>query len=434
VLIERVTLTDAEQPEAVRRAVADLRRMIGGVEGIEQTVAAIVARVQAEGDQAVLQYTRELDTNGADPLALCVPGEELDQALEQMPLDVVAGLQVAIANVARVADASIGADTVAVDLAQGHTVTLRELPVSAAAVYAPGGRAAYPSTVVMGVVTARAAGVLDVAVCTPPGPNGQAHPSILAACRLCGVERVYRMGGAQAIAALAFGTESVERVDVVVGPGNQYVQEAKRRLSQIVGIDGYAGPSDLMVVFGADADPRLIALDLLAQAEHGAGSLVAGVSSSRAALDAVAGEIEREAVSWPQLQPDACVLIETATPAAGIELANEFAPEHLQLMGAAEQALAQRVRTAGCLFLGRNGATAFGDYTAGSNHVLPTGGAARFASTLSPRHFRRRMSVVEIGDEAAAKLARAGAPIANAEGFPLHAESMLARVRENEQG
>jgi histidinol dehydrogenase len=432
VLIERVTLTDAEQPGAVRQVVVDLRRMIGGIEGIEQTVAAIVTRVQAEGDEAVLRYTRELDTNGAEPLALRVPGEELDQALEQMPLDLVAGLQVAIANVARVADASIGPDTVAVDLAQGHRVTLRELPVSAAAVYAPGGRAAYPSTVVMGVVTARAAGVLDVAVCTPPGPDGQAHPSILAACRLCGVERVYRMGGAQAIAAVAYGTESVERVDVVVGPGNQYVQEAKRRLSHVVGIDGYAGPSDLMVVFGADADPRLIALDLLAQAEHGAGSLVAGVSSSRAALDAVAGEIEREAVSWPQLQPDACVLIETATPVAGIGLANEFAPEHLQLMGAAEQALANRVRTAGCLFLGRNGATAFGDYTAGSNHVLPTGGAARFASTLSPRHFRRRMSVLEIGEEAAAKLARAGAPIATAEGFPLHAESMLARVRENE--
>jgi histidinol dehydrogenase len=434
VLVERLTLLDVEQPDAVKLAVAGLRRMIGGIEGIEETVAAIVSRVQAEGDEAVLRYTRTLDTNGGDPLALCVPGEELDRALERMPLDVVAGLQVAIANVARVADASIGADTVAVDLAQGHRISLRELPVSAAAVYAPGGRAAYPSTVVMGVVTARAAGVLDVAVCTPPGPDGQAHPAILAACRLCGVERVYRMGGAQAIAALALGTESVERVDVIVGPGNQYVQEAKRRLSHLVGIDGYAGPSDLMVVFGADADPRLVALDLLAQAEHGAGSLVVGVSSSRAALDAVAGEIEHETVSWPRLSPDACVLVETATAAAGIELANEFAPEHLQLMGAAEQALAQRVRTAGCLLLGRNGATAFGDYTAGSNHVLPTGGAARFASTLSPRHFRRRMSVVEIGDGAVAKLARAGAPIANAEGFPLHAESMLARVRENEGG
>jgi histidinol dehydrogenase len=400
------------------------------VEGIEETVATIVSHVRAEGDEAVHEYTRRFDTDGTEPRGLCVTSEELDEALEQMPLDVVAGLQVAIANVARVADASIGQEQVAVELPQGHTVTLRELPVGAAAIYAPGGRAAYPSTVVMGVVTARAAGVMDVAVCTPPGADGQAHPAILAACRLCGVERVYRMGGAQAIAALAFGTESVRRVDVVVGPGSLYVQEAKRRLSHVVGIDGFAGPSDLMVVFGPDADPRLVALDLMAQAEHGAGSLVAGVSSSRSALDAVGAAIEHEGAAWPELEPDACVLIETATTQCAIDLANEFAPEHLQLVGAAEQALAGKVRAAGCVLIGRNGATAFGDYTAGSNHVLPTGGAARFASTLSPRHFRRRMSVVEIGDTAAAKLAKAGAPIAQAEGFPLHALSMMARAPE----
>lgn len=430
-IVERVTLTDDETgPPAL--AAANLRRLIGGVEGVEEAVATIVAHVRAEGDEAVEEYTRRFDTGGAQPREIRVAAHELDQALESMPLDVVAGLQVAIANVARVADASIGAEQVTVELAQGHTVELRELPVSAAAVYAPGGRAAYPSTVVMGVVTARAAGVLDVSVCTPPGPDGEAHPSILAACRLCGVEHVYRMGGAQAVAALAFGTESVGRADVIVGPGNLYVQEAKRRLSHVVGIDGFAGPSDLMVVFGADADPRLIALDLLAQAEHGPGSLVAGVSSSRAALDAVATAIEHELTGGPELEPDACVLIETSTPAAAVALANEFAPEHLQLVGAAEQALAIKVRTAGCLLLGRNGATAFSDYTAGSNHVLPTGGAARFASALSPRHFRRRMSVVEIPDPAAAKLARAGAPIADAEGFPLHAKSMLARVREND--
>jgi histidinol dehydrogenase len=431
VLVERVRLTDVEQHGASAVVADRLRRLIGGVEEIEETVATIASRVRAEGDEAVHEYTRRFDTDGVEPRELCVPAQELDEALEQMPLDVVAGLQVAIANVARVADASIGPEWVAVELSQGHTVTLRELPVGTAAIYAPGGRAAYPSTVVMGVVTARAAGVLDVAVCTPPGPDGQAHPAILAACRLCGVERVYRMGGAQAIAALAFGTESVGRVDVVVGPGNLYVQEAKRRLSHVVGIDGFAGPSDLMVVFGRDADPRLVALDLLAQAEHGAGSLVAGVSSSIAALDAVGVAIEHELMDWPELEPDACVLIETATPQAAIELANEFAPEHLQLVGAAEQALAGKVRAAGCVLLGRNGATAFGDYTAGSNHVLPTGGAARFASTLSPWHFRRRMPVVEIGDEAAAKLARAGAPIAEVEGFPLHARSMLARAPES---
>lgn len=430
-LVERITLTDGDT-DAPALAAANLRRMVGGVEGVEQAVASIVSRVRAEGDRAVEEYTRRFDTVGAQPPEIRVPAHELDQALESMPLDLVAGLQVAIANVARVADASIGAEQVTVELAQGHTVQLRELPVSAAAIYAPGGRAAYPSTVVMGVVTARAAGVLDVSVCTPPGPGGQAHLSILAACRLCGVERVYRMGGAQAIAALAFGTESVERADVIVGPGNLYVQEAKRRLSHVVGIDGFAGPSDLMVVFGADADPRLVALDLLAQAEHGRGSLVAGVSSSRAALDTVASAIEHELLGGPELQPDACVLIEASTPAEAVALANAFAPEHLQLVGAAEQALATKVRTAGCLLLGRNGATALSDYTAGSNHVLPTGGAARFSSALSPRHFRRRMSVLEIPDPAAAKLAKAGAPIAEAEGFPLHAKSMLARVREND--
>ncbi len=428
-IVERLALTDgADTPVA---AAAQLRRLIGGGgEEVEEAVATIVAHVRAEGDEAVREYTRRFDTAGAEPRELRVAPEELDQALERMPLDVVAGLQVSISNVAQVADASIGPDQVAVELPQGHKVTLRELPVSAAAIYAPGGRAAYPSTVVMGVVTARAAGVVDVAVCTPPGPDGQAHPAILAACRLCGVERVYRMGGAQAIAALAFGTESVDRVDVVVGPGNIYVQEAKRRLSHLVGIEGFAGPSDLMVVFGADAPPRLLALDLLAQAEHGVGSLVAAVSSSREALDAVAAEIDREIVNWPELEPDACVLVETASPQASIEFANAFAPEHLQLVGAAEEALAPKVRAAGCLLLGPSSATAFGDYSAGSNHVLPTGGAARFASTLSPRHFRRRMSVVEVGKEAAVKLARAGGPVARAEGFPLHALSMEARIGE----
>ncbi len=430
--VERLAPADVQRHGGPAGVARHLRKLIDEGQGIEETVAAILAHVRAEGDEAVGEYTRRFDTRGERPRELCVAAAELDQALEQMPLDVVAGLQVAIANVARVADAQVGAEQVPVELAQGHTVTTRELPVAAAAVYAPGGRAAYPSTVVMGVVTARAAGVLDVAVCTPPGPDGQAHPAILAACRLCGVERVYRMGGAQAIAALAYGTESVARVDVVVGPGNLYVQEAKRRLSHVVGIDGFAGPSDLLVVFGSDVDPRLVSLDLLAQAEHGAGSLVAAASTSREALDALQSEIEREAVSWPELQPDGCVLIECASPSDAVELANAFAPEHLQLMGSAEQALAPKVRTAGCLLLGRNGATAFGDYTAGSNHVLPTGGAARFASTLSPRHFRRRMSVVEIGDEAAVKLAAAGAPVARAEGFPLHAASMLARVRDNE--
>jgi histidinol dehydrogenase len=344
---------------------------------------------------------------------------------------VIAGLQVTIANVAQVADAAIGREETPVRLSQGHTVTMRELPVASAAVYAPGGRAAYPSTVVMGVVTARAAGVLDVAVCTPPGPDGQAHAAILGACRLCGVERVYRMGGAQAIAALAYGTGSVEPVDVVVGPGNLYVQEAKRQLSHLVGIDGFAGPSDLMVLLGPEADMRLMALDVLAQAEHGTGSLVVAVSASADALDRLEGEIEAQVAAGADTGESVCALIQVADALQGVELANAFAPEHLQLVGSSEEALAHRVRAAGCVFVGPWSATAFGDYVAGSNHVLPTDGAARFSSTLSPAHFRRRMSVVEITPEAAVKLAKAGAPIARAEGFPLHAKSMEARIGEN---
>jgi histidinol dehydrogenase len=409
-----------------------LRALVPGGEDVAGPVSEIVRDVRERGEPAVLDRTRSLDTGGTDPRPLLVPPEELDQALEQMPLDVVAGLQVAIANVAAVADASSGRPETVVPLPQGHTVTLREVPVASAAVYAPGGRAAYPSTVVMGVVTARAAGVLDVAVCTPPGPDGQAHSAILAACRLCGVQRVYRMGGAQAIAALAFGAEpSVQRVEVIVGPGNLYVQEAKRQLSGVVGIDGFAGPSDLMLVFGQDADPRLVALDALAQAEHGAGSLVVAVSSSPGALEALRSEIDREVSAGAEIGDSVCALIEVTSPEEGLQLANLFAPEHLQLIGAAEEALSHRVLSAGCLFVGPWSPTAFGDYVAGSNHVLPTGGAARFSSTLSPRHFRRAMSVVKGTPDAAVKLARAGAPLALAEGFALHAKSMQARIREN---
>lgn len=413
-----------------RGAAAHLRALTPAGDSVEAAVREIVETVRARGDAAVLELTQRLDTAGAEPHPLVVGPEELDAALRALPLEVVAGLQVTIANVAAVAQAGVGEDTT-VTLPQGQRVTLREIPVWAAGVYAPGGRAPYPSTVAMGVVTARAAGVLDVAVCSPPGPNGEIDPTILGACRLLGVERVYRMGGAQAITALAHGTESVQRVDVVVGPGNLYVQEAKRQLSGVVGIEGFAGPSDVMVLLGEDAQIHPVALDLLAQAEHGAGSVVAAVAWAPAVLDALAQELERLSPEGPSVQPAACALIEVADARAGIELANAFAPEHLELVGAEPEALAAQVRAAGCVFVGATGATAFGDYVAGSNHILPTGGAARFASGLSARHFRRRMSEVRIDPEGAAKLAKAGAPIARAEGFEWHARSMEARVREN---
>jgi histidinol dehydrogenase len=439
--IERLSVEDVQRVGGAVAAAARLRAEVPDGGAVEADVREILSAVRERGDAAVLEYTRRFDTAGGEPRGLLVAPEELDEAIKRMPLELIAGLQVAIVNVALVADAGVGRDAT-VDLPQGQRVVLREVPVGSAAVYVPGGRAAYPSTVVMGVVTARSAGVVDVVVCAPPGVDGEIDPVILGTCRLCGVERVYRMGGAQSIAALAYGTDTVQRVDVIVGPGNLYVQEAKHQLSAHVGIDGFAGPSDLLVALGAQLEaelggehaPRsihLAALDMLAQAEHGEGSMVAAVSPSIAVCDALHAELETLVVERPSVGEAAFAIVQVASAREAVALANAFAPEHLQLIGADVETFAPQIRCAGCVFVGLESATAFGDYVAGSNHVLPTAGAARFASTLSPRHFRRTMSQVHVG-AGAEKLAAAGAPIAHAEGFHVHAESMLARVRENQ--
>ncbi len=432
--LERIDADQFASAGGAAGAAARLRALVPDGASVAADVADILAAVQSEGDQAVLRYTRELDTHGADPLPLRVAPEELDEALARLPLELVAGLQVAIMNVARVAEAGVGADD-ELTLTQGQRIILRELPVGAAAVYVPGGRAPYPSTVVMGVVTARSAGVLDVCVCAPPGASTQIDPVVLGTCRLLGIERVYRMGGAQAIAALAYGTDSVQAVDVVVGPGNLYVQEAKHQLARQIGIDGFAGPSDLLVLLAGSIDERdlsLCALDMLAQAEHGAGSLVVAASPSQVVCDALAQQLERLVLQRPTVGEADFAIVAVPGALDALALANAFAPEHLQLIGAEFEDEAKSVRHAGCVFVGATSATAFGDYVAGSNHVLPTSGAARFASGLAPRHFRRRMAEVSIPDAGAVeKLAAAGAPIARSEGFDVHAESMEARVGEN---
>jgi histidinol dehydrogenase len=312
-----------------------------------------------------------------------------------------------------------------IPLPQGQRVLLREVPVERAAVYVPGGRAPYPSTVVMGAVTARAAGVEDVAVCAPGG-----DPVVLAACALCEVVEVYRVGGAQAIAALAYGTETIRPVDVVVGPGNRWVTEAKRQVFGTVGIDGLAGPSELVVLIDDPAAVGAAALDLLAQAEHGPDSLVVAISADAALLDGLAARLEKLASARPTVADAPCALVSAHSLEAGFWLADDLAPEHLQLVGPGAEAMAPRVRRAGCVFVGTASGTAFGDYVAGSNHVLPTGGAARYASGLSVRAFRRRMAEVHVGSAAEA-LAGPGAAIARAEGFAVHAESMEARMGEN---
>jgi len=400
---------DPAQTGAALRALAPAGTSVSG------TVAEIVASVRIRGEHALQEYVERFDHTDGD---LRVAQKDLDAALGALDADVRAGLEVAVRNVRAVAEAGLSEDY-EVTLPEGQHIAQRHVPVRRAAIYVPGGRNPYPSTVVMGVVTAKAAGVDAVAVCAPG-----AHPVILAACALCGADEVWRMGGAHAVAALAYGTDSIPRVDVIAGPGSLYVQEAKRQVSGDVGIDGFNGPSDLLVVASAGADAELVALDLLAQAEHGTGTVVALVTDDAALHDAVAARLERE--PWETEAAVATVL--AGDPREAVAVAEAFAPEHLELMGADAEALAGEVRSAGCVFVGQESGVAFGDYVAGSNHTLPTGGAARFASGLSVRHFRRRMSIVRI-DDAARTLPAAGAPIAEAEGFPRHAESM--RVREN---
>jgi histidinol dehydrogenase len=389
--------------ETAEELAAEVRAGVPSGTSVARDVREIITAVRAGGDAAVLELERRFG-GGEKPLR--VGGDELAAALGALDREVRAGLELAVANVRAVAEAGIDPES-EVTLPQGHTVRLREIPATRAAIYVPAGRNPYPSTVVMGAVTARAAGVDEVHVATGD------DPVLHAACALCGVDAVYRMGGAQAVAALAYGTETVPRVEVIVGPGSLWVQEAKRQVSGDVGIDGFAGPSDLVVVLSAGADPEALRLDLLAQAEHGEGSLVVAVSDEAALLDALGG---------------VALEVQVDSMHAALAFCDALAPEHLQLAGEDAEALRCRVRHAGCLFVGNASGTAFGDYVAGSNHTLPTGGAARFASGLSARHFRRRMAEVRIGDAAPA-LARAGAPIARAEGFPGHAASM--EIREN---
>ncbi len=419
----RLDLEPGEEAEAA----AAVRALSPPPPAVEEDVGAIVRAVRERGDDALRELTARLDGADVPPERLRVTGEEIDAATRALEPSLSKALSTAIDNVEQVAHASLSTGT-AVSLRQGQEVEIVELPVGRAAAYVPGGRAPYASTVVMCAVTARVAGVEELAVCAPPGPDGEAHPVILGACGLCGVDEVYRMGGAQAIAVLAHGTASVPAVDVIVGPGSAWVQEAKRQVVGQVGIDGVAGPSELVVVAGAGADARLVALDLLAQAEHGPGSLLALVSDDAALLDEVERRVEAVAADESASHGPPLALVRVPDPSAALSVGDLIAPEHLELVGEEVEALADSVHSAGALFVGRDAGTAFGDYVAGSNHVLPTGGAARHASGLSVATFRRRMARVTLAPGAAGELATAGAAVARAEGFGVHAESMERRA------
>jgi len=397
-------------------------------EGIDLT--AIERRLAESGDQALRELTARFDATELEPDAvrLTVPAAEAEAALAATDPAVAAALRLAIENVRAVAEAQLRPGPKAVELPQGQTVTVGETPVRAAGIYAPGGRASYPSTVVMGCVTARAAGVERVALASPPGPDGRVDRTTLAAAALCGVDEIHAIGGAQAIFALARGTAEIAPVDVIAGPGNAWVQAAKRAVFGEVGIDSLAGPSDLTVVLDREVDPAWAALDLCAQAEHGGESPLVAIGVGPGAIEPLLDAVARVEAAQPTVNECRLAAVEAPDAESAVALADAIAPEHLQLMDRGSAALGDRARAAGCVFVGPEAGTAFGDYVAGSNHVLPTDGTGRIFGPLSPATFRRPTARVSLTPAAVERLAPPLAALAEAEGLPVHGLSATERA------
>lgn len=408
-----------------------LRQWVGAAEpaGVYEDVLRIRGEIEVEAgrDAALCRLSAEFDGVQQTPADLRVDPAEAEAALATVEPRWREAMEVAAANIQAVADIQVRNETIEVKLPQGHRVTSREVPVASVGIYAPGGRATYPSSVLMCAIPARAAGVERLALVSPPRSNGRLSQQVLAAAALCGIDEIYAVGGAQAVIALALGTETVQPVDVIAGPGNFWVQEAKRNVLGFVGIDSYAGPSELMLIAGHDTDPEWAALDLCAQAEHGPESPLVVAAVEEQVLEAIAAATVSAAATRPSVSEAPLALALVPDLSDAIDLANAFAPEHLELMEEDAILQADLVRTAGCVFLGRFGATAFGDYAAGSNHVLPTTRTGRFWGPLGPGTFRRRISQVEMPEDAAAKLAPHVDALAKAEGLPVHGESAMIR-------
>lgn len=396
--------------------------------------AAIIDAVRTRGDGALIEFAREFD--GATLTSLEVPRERWSDALTALPPDVRQALERAARNIATVHSAFLPRETI-VAPEPGITVGRRPDPLQRVGVYAPGGRAAYPSSLLMGAIPARVAGVAEVIVCSPPGPNGLPSPVVLAAAALANVDRMFAVGGAGAIAAMALGTASIPRVDRVVGPGNAYVAEAKLQLVSQVTIDAPAGPSEILVLADETADASVIARELVAQAEHDPdAAVIAVLCGEGASTNAV--ELERELAALIQSTPRASIvrdalasrgaILTASTLARGIAIANDWAAEHLLLLvrADAERETLASLRSVGTVFVGASSSVAFGDYMTGANHVLPTAGAARCYSGLSTLDFVRWTTWQEVTPDAAAALAGDVSCFADAEALPAHAAAARA--------
>jgi histidinol dehydrogenase len=396
---------------------------------VRSTVAALIARVRTGGDATLRALALELDGVALERLE--VPREAWDRALAVLARPVVRALERARDNIARAHSSWIPACS-EIETEPGVVIGRRPDPLGRVGVYAPGGRAVYPSSVLMGVVPARVAGVGEVIVCSPPRADGQPAREVLAAAALAGADRMFALGGAGAVAAMAFGTETVPRVDRIVGPGNAYVAEAKAQVAAQVGIDSPAGPSELLVVWDGSVPAAAIAREIIAQAEHDPDAAVAVVLLPGVPRDALVMELADQLASSPRgdIAREALerrgALLDARDADEALAVAAEWAPEHLLLAVADADALLPRVRNAGTVFLGGSGSVVFGDYLTGANHVLPTGGAARAYSGLSTMDFMRWTTYQRIDRSAAARMAEDVGVLADAEGLPGHARAARA--------
>jgi histidinol dehydrogenase len=397
---------------------------------VRARVAELLALVRSRGDDALREMARRYDK--VELASLEVPRARWENALVALDGDLRAALERAAKNLAAFHRAQLPAE-LTVEVEPGVRLGRRFGPLGAVGVYAPGGRASYPSSVLMGVVPARVAGVEEIVVCSPPGPDGEPPDAVLAAAALAGATRVFALGGAGAVGAMAYGTATVPRCDAVVGPGNRWVLEAKRQVAGDVRIDSPAGPSELLVLADGSADPDLIAAELVAQAEHDPDAAVALVATDAALVDAVAAALGKRVAAAPRRDVIAAALatrgalVFADTLDEAIQFADFYAPEHLLVLTSGAAADAARVRTAGTIFLGAGSAVAFGDYLTGANHVLPTAGSGRSFSGLSTLDFLRSWTWQEVSPAAARSLAEDTARLADAEGLPGHAAA--ARLR-----
>jgi histidinol dehydrogenase len=421
---------------------AEFQHLIGRGETAESPVTsqvrAILTRVQCEGDQAVLDLTRRFDGVPLTPESMQVSSVEIGAAYEQCSAEALAALRTAAENIRRFHRYQ-QRDSWTLDLEDGSRLGMRISPLQRVGMYVPGGKAVYPSTVLMCGIPAQVAGVPELIVCTP-AQAGMINPLILVAADLVGAQAIYKVGGAQAVAAMAYGTATIPKVDKIVGPGNQYVATAKRLVFGEVGIDLIAGPTELVIVADDSADSRYLVADLLSEAEHtGAESVVCVTPSSR-----LIGEIQQALASQladlPRREEAArslrgcSALIHTRDLREAIELANAIGPEHLELMLADAEHWLDRVTCAGAIFLGHYSPAAIGDYFAGPNHVLPTGGTARFSSPLSVDDFVKKSSVIQYTAARLQHEATLASSLARLEGYEGHARAMIIRGQPDPRG